>query len=68
MDEKIDTTSTEMYARQPVQIRAAYSRKLKKLADTQHRSMTNLVEFWIDNAWAEAHPQPISDQEAEERR
>jgi hypothetical protein len=57
MDEQIEVNSTELYRRQPVQIRASFSRKLKILAEEQHRSMTAQVELWIEQEWQRTHPE-----------
>ena len=63
MEEIIETTSLEIYPRQPVQIRASYSRKLKILAEQEHRSMSAQVEYWIEKAWNDIHSQPDVRQE-----
>jgi len=67
MSKTIENTSVELYPRQPVQIRAPFSRMLKILSNDQHRSMSNLVEFWIEQEWLKNHPQSISISEELER-
>ena len=70
MDEKIETTSAEIYPRQPVQIRAPFSRKLKLMSEEQHRSMSNLVEFWIEQEWQRTRhiQEPTIEKDLERRR
>jgi hypothetical protein len=73
MDEPIESTSVEIYARQPVSIRAPYSRKLKEIAEAEHRSMTAQAEFLIEQEWQRMFTplhvsEPTVEQDIERRR
>ena len=65
MDETIEVNSTELYPRQPVQIHAPFSRKLKMMAEEQHRNMSNLNELLIEAEWKRTHPLLVNMQDGE---
>jgi hypothetical protein len=70
MNETIEVTSTELRLRKPVQVGAAFHRKLEILAEENRprTSMTALVEYWIQQEWQRTHAQPQTIEEETERR
>jgi predicted HicB family RNase H-like nuclease len=68
MHETIESTSIDLSpSNLMVRIGATYHRKLKIMADEQHRSMTGQFENMVEAEWDRTHPQPITISEELER-